>query len=647
MAQIVEVVGVGNVEFPDGMSKEAMAQALSKLPKPKQTIHTEETIYDPLSGLPLSSPSYGPEATGATKTAQNVLTGAAALPVSVATGVARGSGAARIPQLVGKILGAGDQGTQALGQIEKGMEQQGGEYLQKGANIVGQAAPFVMGGMGGSPLGTTSISDKVMNVANKIPALPSYAKNILGNTALGGVAAAANPESNLSDIGTTAAISGAIPAVAQPLGWLAKKGYDIGKAVVEPLYKGGREEILGKALRAYAGSDAEKAINNLLNAEPKVAGSMPTVGQAAGVPSMAAAERSVMATSPEATNLLAARQAEQNAARTEALNKIVSPTRVNKYSSLRNELGDELYTPALNTAMDFRALSKPMQKEVESLANTPAIKRAMSQARENALNKGYDIGSPNGSLQGLHETKMALDQEINAVKAKLQRDQAGATSAELDGLKAAKDRLLGFIETVSPEYKTARETYARLSKPVEQLELIQNVAKRSINPATDAIYPQQFARNLQALKNEGKLTPQQLNRLEAINQDLQSSVFANTAGKGVGSDTAQKLAYTNMLNTINLPSLLRRHGLSETVGNLAARASDVVYGNANKQLASELAQAFANPQEAARLMQNAVKPLAGGFSPTVLGKKITPTEQAQLAKMLMMQEANRLTQGEK
>jgi len=34
MAQIVEVIGVGNVEFPDGMSKEAIGVALQKLPKP-------------------------------------------------------------------------------------------------------------------------------------------------------------------------------------------------------------------------------------------------------------------------------------------------------------------------------------------------------------------------------------------------------------------------------------------------------------------------------------------------------------------------------------------------------------------------------------------------------------------------------------
>jgi hypothetical protein len=35
MAQIIEVIGVGDIEFPDGMSQEAIAQALKQLPQPK------------------------------------------------------------------------------------------------------------------------------------------------------------------------------------------------------------------------------------------------------------------------------------------------------------------------------------------------------------------------------------------------------------------------------------------------------------------------------------------------------------------------------------------------------------------------------------------------------------------------------------
>jgi archaellum component FlaC len=170
--------------------------------------------------------------------------------------------------------------------------------------------------------------------------------------------------------------------------------------------------------------------------------------------------------------------------------------------------------------MDFSTLTPEMQKQVGSLAKTPAIKRAMGQAQENALNKGYDLGNPNGSLKGLHETKMALDQEINAVKAKLERDNAGATSAELDGLNAAKKRLLGFIETVSPEYKKARETYSKLSKPVEQLQTISNIADKATRDKDSSILLNRFSNELEKAKKEVLLSKQQLTRLENIKSDM-------------------------------------------------------------------------------------------------------------------------------
>jgi uncharacterized protein YoaH (UPF0181 family) len=44
MAQIVEIIGVGPVEFPDGMSKDEMAAALKKLPKPTQPVPPTQVV---------------------------------------------------------------------------------------------------------------------------------------------------------------------------------------------------------------------------------------------------------------------------------------------------------------------------------------------------------------------------------------------------------------------------------------------------------------------------------------------------------------------------------------------------------------------------------------------------------------------------
>ena len=429
--------------------------------------------------------------------------------------------------------------------------------------------------------------------------------------------------SELANVGTGAVIAAPTPV----LGKIANTVYGAGKAALEPFNQSGRNLIIGRALRQFSGNDAEKAIANLRNPEELVAGVKPTVAEGAGVPSLAAVQRAVGG-NPITTNAFAARKEANDIARTEALRNIASPTRVAKYQDLRSRMGDELYTPSLNSAMDFAELTPELQKDVISLSKTPAIKRAMGQAQENALNKGYDIGNPNGSLQGLHETKMALDQEINAVKAKLERDGAGATSAELDGLKAAKDRLLSFIETVSPEYKQARITYSKLSKPVEQLETIAKLADKSLNPKDYSVYLGNFSRELEKVKKEGNLSSQQIKRLENIKEDLMRTDFANNAGRGVGSNTMQNLAYNNMLQEVNLPNLLRRRGMAETVGNIAARVKDVAYGGANKRLTTEMADALLDPRKAAALMKLA------GQQP--LEAKISP-EQANLARLLFTQ----------
>ena len=428
-----------------------------------------------------------------------------------------------------------------------------------------------------------------------------------------------------SEFGNTAL--GAAFGSATPLfGKIGNVAAKAGKALVEPFYKMGQNEILGRALRQLAGNDAETAIANMRNAPNLVQGVKPTVAEVAGVPSLAAAQRAAMNASPEATNAMANRQAQNIAARSNALENIATPTRIAKYEDLRTKVADELYTDALKP-LNLGKLTPEMTKTVEGLVKTPAIERAMTQAKENAANRGVDIADPAGSMRGLHETKMALDEQIAAVKAKLERDGRGAKSAELDGLNKAKDRLLGFIETISPTYKTARINYERLSKPLEQLQTISNIADKSIRNKDSATLLNTFSNQLEKAKKDNILSERQLTRLQNLKDDMMRTDFANEAGRGVGSDTMQKLAYNNMLQQVNLPTLLRRHGLSATLGNIAARASDVAYGGMNKKLTNQMAEALLDPRKAAALMKMAGKEA---------NVQVTP-EQSNMARILFTQ----------
>jgi len=357
---------------------------------------------------------------------------------------------------------------------------------------------------------------------------------------------------------------------------------------------------------------------------------MPTVGEAAGVPSLAAAQRAATAVSQEATNSMAARQVAQNEARVASLRNLAGTEGERAELNLaRENAAEDLYKSAFSKKM---TLTPELSKEVNQLVQTPAIKDAMKQAQINAKNLGIDINNPKGSIQGLHQTKLAIDDAIERLK---KPDMSTAEKNKMAGLVAAKNRLVGFLENdqISPEYKVARETYAAMSKPINEMDVIQNIANKAVNPLNEKMYAGKFAQNLENL-NPNVVSPEKASALEAIKQDLARSQFAENAGRGVGSDTIQKLAYGNMLNQINLPNLLRRRGLAETAGNLLARASDVVYGKANKDLANQFAQTLLNPHEAASYMEIA-KTIPKGTKMTPEAKKAM--EQANLAKLLLMQ----------
>jgi len=581
------------------------------------TQSAEDIQYSP-EGIPLTTSSYGAAPKGATKAAQEALTSTVSLPINVATGVAKAP--AGLAQLVGKYFGsnAGDIPVNAINQIEKGTQAQMGDVgsaVSQIGSAVGQASPFMAGPIGMIPSMTQRIGGGVLGGITSGFLTPE-------ETGL-------TPEQFKDAKAQNVAIQGTLGAVLPAAGGLIKGGYNAAKSALEPFYEGGQNAILGRALREFSGGQAPQAIENIRNAPQLVKGVQPTLGEISGVPSLAAAQRAVSASSPEATNIMAQRQAQNIEARTNALQGIATPTRTQKYTALRTELGNDLYEPALQKGVDFSSLTPELQAEFRGLTTSPSIKSAMIQAGKNAADEGKKIGNPANSLRGLHETKFALDSQINALEGKLANTKNPSLDAELKAKKAAKGRLLDFIENpqVSPEYKVARETFARASKPIDQLDAIAKLANKSVSPETQKIYSAQFSRNFEALKKEGILTDRQISRLDSIKQDLERVAFAEKEGKGVGSDTVQKLAYSNMANQVGIPNALRGLPGGQIIGSVAQRVGKLAYGDANKELAVKLAETMANPKQAALLMEQA----------GIQGKPLTSENQRKLAKMLLMQ----------
>jgi len=185
------------------------------------TQSAEDIQYD-ANGIPLNTSSYGSGTTGGTEYARKALTTAAALPINVATGVAKNAGG--LAQTVDRYFGGESQKgnlskpeefLNALNQIETGTQQQSGSpNLLKGASMVGQAAPYFAGG-------------------GAIPSYLNAAKAVGKGIGAGVGSALATPEevgmtpeqfraAKNKNIVIQGAVGGALPAVGQMVNALRK-----------------------------------------------------------------------------------------------------------------------------------------------------------------------------------------------------------------------------------------------------------------------------------------------------------------------------------------------------------------------------------------------------------------------------------------
>lgn len=174
--------------------------------------------------------------------------------------------------------------------------------------------------------------------------------------------------------------------------------------------------------------------------------------------------------------------------------------------------------------------------------------------------------------------------------------------------------------------------YQELSKPINEIEFVQALIDKSVRPLDQQIMPNMYARNLsdelaQSVTGfdkatmQGILSPQVRGALESVKDDLARSEYAKNAGRGVGSDTFQKLSMGN---------LMQHSGIGGWAMNIpgAGRLGGLIYKEADEKLKQELAQALLDPKKAALLME-----------------KATPTQKEQILSGILRMGGGPLTLG--
>jgi hypothetical protein len=482
-------------------------------------------------------------------------------------------------------------------------------------------------GMAGDIAGTigmTLLPGGLLKGAGAVAGSPAL--SALGNTllapntipsalAVGGGMGFIQPAESMSERATNTGI-GSLATAAVPV---ASRAWTAAKSAAEPFYDAGQQQIMGRMLNRSAGNEAPAARAGLLGAAELVPGSLPTAGQASGNAGIAAVERAASAIDPTVTTAYSQRMAQQNTARVDALRGMAGTGGEREFhaasrATAANQLYDDAYTAGVNIMRDpttgqFRskAAIAGTKGEITKLMQRPAVQEAMEDARKLAANEGVKLTDPAGSVKGLDYLKRALDDRIGAASGNEQRV-----------LVDLKSRLLTTIDGLSPKYAEARKTFTEMSKPINQMDIAQHIADRSIRPLDDVLKPGQFAGllNDQTAKTatgfkgatlDGVMSPEQMGLLGNIHTDLARAEFAKNAGRGAGSDTVQKMAYSNIIEGAGIPTWLQNMSLAQIGGNVASRGADAVYGRANREMATRLAQGLLNPSEAAQWMQIAAQ----------------------------------------
>ena len=460
------------------------------------------------------------------------------------------------------------------------------------------------------------------NVGLALPALAiPGAATVPGAAAIGAGLGLIQPTTTGESPLKNAALGGALGGGAVIAGNVIGAGYRGLRALAEPFTTDGPQRIAGRTLERFADNPASVAgvTNN-----PTITGARPTLAEQTGDRGLARLQDSLRSVDPQIENQIAGRLVENNGARVNALRDMAGGNGARDFAvANRGGTAEQLYGDAFKVDPGSVALTAGQQRSIDTLMKSPAIQSALGDAQTIAQNSGKNVGSANasGSIEGMHHMKLALDDAYN-------RAVSGGKNNLADSIKTAQKKLTDLMEQISPDYATARSVYADMSRPINQMDVAGQLAKKGFSNGSDLSGNPTINRNalLGAMKDEPALTraatgrdlgdlskvmePDQLNMLRTIAAETDRAGAVATAGNGPGSATAQRLASQNILRQtitpgapgVN-PSLGQRLGaavVDNTLANtLVGKATNWIYsGIAEPRIQNALTRAVLSPEEA-------------------------------------------------
>jgi hypothetical protein len=403
-----------------------------------------------------------------------------------------------------------------------------------------------------------------------------------------------------------------------------------------PLTQGGAEQIAGDVLGRIT-QDKGTALRNLQKynqlvesgAQVGSPGFKPTAGAVSGDYGLVGGQQLI--SRGDASPQFAQRFAANNEAHAADLGKLNATEKMLEfYRNKRDEITTPMREAVLSASENAPGIQVqhhvdfgPVAERLGAIAATAAGGKAESQKA---------LQWVAGRLQKYQQESRtdprnayALYQDIGDLVAGKIKDDNGASLRLAGGLANDAKKVLGQqIELAAPGFKKYLEHYARLSKPIDRLEVITaKLGDEGLSKVTNAmptvtdngasyVLSQAKVKNaVQGINAETKLAPRQRDVLGRVLADLNAETFASRGGKQPGSDTYQNIASANFVNRM----------LGETLGSSGlGKAIQAPLNFVNRPFESRIndliVQAYQDPKLMEKLLRKA---RTNRDSPTLAG----------------------------
>lgn len=616
----VNVLGYGMVEFPDGMTQDEMAYALRQLPE--KYPGTPSMADQLLRQAGLTARAVGPVAAGA------LAGGALGGPPGAAVG-ALGVGLGQMvgDPLVGLYNRAMGTNVPTPSQSMESLMTKAGlpeptsstervvqDITRSGASATGfargagQMGATMLAGrqMAGKPAG---ISPEVLKLLGKYPA-----QQVSGAALAGGAGGMLRE----GDVGTAGQMAGSMAAgMVAPGGPklpLTQRIVGAPKTLVQPFTEEGRQVIIGSVLNKLA-TNPQAAQARLAEAAPLVPGVKPTTAGIAYDPGLAAAETSIRGLDV-AGSQFGQRLSENQQALLDAYRRLSGgPGSIPRAEAKRASITGPMRTDAFDNRAPVSV--DAIEAQIQSTLADPAKQRTqVISAMQEVRNLIKARTAPDGTIDPVALYSVRKDIS-DIMSGKLQGEKANLRLArgELADLMPVIDNV---IESGAPGFNSYMSKYAKMSKPIDQMRLLQDIEARvttgqpNVVTGESVLAAGQLRRQLANRADEigVDLSAPAQRRLDNIITEINRGMAATAPGVKVpGSDTFKNMSMGNLIGKIFSESLA-----TNTTLRTMTRPLDFLYKLPDEKLQQLLVEAMLDPQLASVMMSKAnmmkVEPLA-------------------------------------